>query len=130
MNDVRWPRSSTPTGRFAIPINCRCSMCEPRILTPRKCLIIAAAIVGCLALSLSGCATVKTCDKPLSGQALSDGAAVLLCTATQGKTLAQCEEAQLAIEAGQLGQDILVCAELAVASTASQPHATAVDAGK
>ena len=47
------------TGRFSVPTNCHCNMCEPRILTPRKCLIIAAAIVGCLVLSLSGCATFR-----------------------------------------------------------------------
>lgn len=84
--------------------------------------IISATICGVL---LTSCATLKACDAPLSGQALSDGAAVLLCVATQGKTLAACEEAQIAVEAGQVTSDVLVCAESAVASAAKGSHTTA-----
>lgn len=130
MNDIRpWPRNPhTPTGRFVIPTGCNCSTCAPP-LPWRKLAIIGAALAGCLLLSLSGCATAKTCSLPVTAQVISDGAAVLVCANT-GKTLAACEDAQLAIEAGQLTADLLACGEQAVAAAATQPHTNAADAGK
>lgn len=94
-------------------------------MTRRKRLGLAAAIgFGLLACSLAGCATARTCTQPLTGQAIQDGAGVLTCAAS-GKTLAACEESQLAVEAGQLTADLLVCGEVAVAAAASGAHTTA-----
>ena len=78
--------------------------------------VLALAVMG------AGCATLKTCAKPVEAQAAQDAAGVLTCTVTTGRALAQCEDAQLAVEAGQLTQDALVCAELAVANAASGTH--------
>lgn len=81
-------------------------------------------VLALVALALSSCATAGTCTQPLTGQAIQDGAGVLTCAAS-GKTLAACEDAQLAVEAGQLTQDLLVCGEVAVAAAASGAHTTA-----
>ena len=67
---------------------------------------------------------MKTCTQPVTGQAIQDGAAVLACAAN-GKTLAACEDAQLAVEAGQLTADLLMCGETAVAKAASGAHTQA-----
>ena len=80
------------------------------------------ALGALLGLMAAGCATLKTCAKPVEAQAAQDAAGVLTCTVTTGRALAQCEDAQLAVEAGQLTQDALVCAELAVANAASGTH--------
>ena len=77
--------------------------------------VLALAVMG------AGCATLKTCAKPVEAQAIQDAAGVLVCANT-GKTLADCESAQLAVEAGQLTSDALVCAELAVANAANGTH--------
>lgn len=72
----------------------------------------------------TGCATVKTCAQPLTSQATQDGAAVLVCAAG-GTSLATCEENQLSVEAGQLTQDVLICAESAIAVAANGTHTAA-----
>ena len=71
---------------------------------------------------VAGCATLRTCAKPVEAQALQDAAGVLLCANT-GKTLAQCEENQLAVEGGQLSQDLLMCGEAAIVNAANGAHA-------
>lgn len=87
--------------------------------------MLAAAIgFGLLACSLGGCATVGSCIQPVTAQAAQDAAGVLTCSLT-GKTLAQCEEAQLAVEAGQLSLDLLMCGEVAIAAAAKGDHTTA-----
>lgn len=78
--------------------------------------------LGILLGIFAGCATLKTCARPVEAQALQDAAGVLVCANT-GKTLKACEEAQLSIEEGQLSSDGLVCAEQALAATASGTHA-------
>ena len=91
----------------------------------KACVGGAAILFGvCLGALLGGCATAKTCAQPLTGQAIQDGAAVLSCAAT-GKTLAACEDAQLAVEAGQITADLLVCGEIAVAAAANGTHTAA-----
>jgi hypothetical protein len=77
---------------------------------------IATALI-LFACSTAGCATAKTCTQPLKPQAFTDGAAVLACAA-QGTPIETCEMAQLANEEAQLSQDVLVCAETAVAKAA------------
>jgi hypothetical protein len=68
-----------------------------------------------------GCATVKPCLQPITAQAINDGAAVLVC-ANNGKTLAACEQAQLAVETGQVLDD-LMCGEAAVVNASKGAHA-------
>jgi hypothetical protein len=78
--------------------------------------------LGILLGLFAGCATLTTCAQPVEAQALQDAAGVLVCANT-GKTLAQCEDAQLAVEAGQLTQDALMCGEQAIAAASSGTHA-------
>lgn len=82
-----------------------------RLPLPVRILLGALALV---LLSLSGCATVKTCTQPLTGQVIDDGSAVLACVAKTGQSLAACEQAQLSVEAGQLTADALMCGEQAI----------------
>lgn len=77
--------------------------------------------LGCFICSLSGCATAKTCVQPLTAQTAADVASVAACTTT-GESLAQCEDAQIAMETGQLTQDVLMCAETAVAAAVNGKH--------
>jgi len=79
--------------------------------------------LGILLGIFAGCATLKTCARPVEAQAIQDAAGVLVCNLTQGKTLADCEAAQLAVEAGQLSQDALMCGEQAIAAASSGTHA-------
>jgi hypothetical protein len=85
---------------------------------------VLLCIAAGLLLSLAGCATAKTCAAPLSNQVLTDGASVLACAAI-GESLATCEAGQITNEAGQLTQDLLMCAETAVVNAAKGTHATA-----
>lgn len=88
--------------------------------TEKTLLVLAAVSLGVSIFFGCGCSTVKTCVEPLTAQAISDGAAVLVCAQT--KPLATCEEAQLAVEEQQLSADTLVCAETAVAAAVNQAH--------
>lgn len=83
------------------------------------------AVLALLAVGLSSCATVATCGKSLEQSALQDGLAVGMCVETTGQTLAQCEDAQIATEAGQLTSDTLFCAEQSIASAYSGTHTAA-----
>lgn len=81
---------------------------------------IAIAIL----VALAGCATLKNCAKPVPSQAATDGAAVLACVVNTGQSLAACEDAQLAVEAGQLTADALMCGEDAIATAYKGTHTT------
>ena len=87
-----------------------------RILVVRLALLLATCAMGC--------AAVTTCTQPLTAQATADAAAVLTCRIDTGRTLAQCEDAQLSVEGDQLTSDVLICAEQQIARVASETHTT------
>lgn len=94
---------------------------QPKPTGDRILLLLGLTFAAICLFFATSCSTVTGCTEPLTAQAISDGASVLVC-ANNGKTLAQCEQNQLQVEQGQLTQDVLICGELAISNAFKQAH--------